>query len=313
MSSLQQRGKKNDHSEIIVRRRSKKGHGEEMHGGAWKVAFADFTMAMMALFMVLWIVQPQNQANAAAADMETNPLVDGGAGIFDGSSRTPLDLDGVPVHINAREDQGNEAMTPQDKTDVTATTPALAHIPVDLQELASLMETLAQQLDANANIEVQIVPQGLRVLIKDDQQRFMFERGSARLNPYFKDLLDRLAGILATVENKLIISGHTDATQYSANASYNNWNLSGDRALQARNVLVASGMPAQSVLQVTAQADVVPLKPDAPKDGANRRIELLLLTTQAEELYRELFGDGLVRANFSEQGAALVDPELVQP
>lgn len=308
MSALKPRGKKGEEQEIIVRRRSKKGH-DDLHGGAWKVAFADFTMAMMALFMVLWIVQPQNKANAAAADMQTNPLVDGGAGVFDGNSRTPLDLDGVPVHINARQEYGNEALTPRDNSDAAVNQPGRPqHVQVDLKELATLMETLAQQLDADANIEVQVVPQGLRVLIKDDQKRFMFERGSARLNPHFKILLDRLAAILATVDNKLIISGHTDATQYSSRSNYNNWNLSGDRALEARNVLVAAGLPAASVLQVTAQADVVPLKPDSPEDGANRRIELLLLTTQAEDLYRQLFGDGLVRANFSEQGAALVTP-----
>ncbi len=310
MSSLKQRSKNGGEHEVIVRRRSKKGHGDE-HGGAWKVAFADFTMAMMALFMVLWIVQPQNKANASAAEMMSNPLVEGGAGIFDGSSRTPLDLDGVPVHINARQQQGNEALTPQDQVDHSANMPVPGPVPMDLRELAVLMKDLAVQLDADANIEVQVVPQGLRILIKDDQQRFMFERGSARLDPHFQTLLNRLAGILAKVDNKLIISGHTDATQYSAKSGYNNWNLSGDRALRARNVLVDAGLPAKSVLQVTAQADVVPLRPDKPEDGANRRIELLLLTVRAEALYRELFGDNLAKVNYGENGADLVQPAAV--
>lgn len=296
----------NDH-EIIIKRRSRRNY-DDGESGAWKVAFADFTLAMMALFMVLWIVQPQNKALTSAADMASNPLVDGGAGIFDGSSRTPLDLDGVPMHINGRQERGNEALTPQSVSDQAVRTPGQATAPLNLKDLASLMRALALQMDATANIEVQIVPQGLRILIKDDQQRSMFERGSVHLNTHFEKLLGRLAGVLATVDNKVIISGHTDATPYPAAAGYNNWNLSGDRALRARNVLVESGLPASAVLQVTAQADGAPVRPDAPEDGINRRIEILLLTAKAEILYRELFGDKQARVNFSARGGDLAAP-----
>jgi chemotaxis protein MotB len=295
-----------DH-EIIVRRRSKKAH-DDAHGGAWKVAFADFTLAMMALFMVLWIVQPQNQGETLAGDMAPNPMVDGGAGIFDGRSRSPLDLDGVPVQVNRRTAESNEATRPQSRSDDNATIPGEA-APMDLRELARMMEVLALQLDAEANIEVQVVPQGLRILIKDDQQRFMFERGSARLDPHFQQLLNRLAGVLAPIDNKLIISGHTDATAYRDNSHYNNWNLSGDRALRARNVMVDAGLPSGNILQVTAQADGMPLRPDTPEDGANRRIEILLLTAQAESLYRELFGDAQLRVDYSAEGINLVTPQ----
>ena len=117
-----------------------------------------------------------------------------------------------------------------------------------------------------------------------------------------------LAGILAKVDNKLIISGHTDATPYRTRAGYNNWNLSGDRALRARNVMVDAGLPSASVLQVAAQADVMPLRPEEPEDGANRRIELLLLTTRAEALYRELFGDAQAQVHYSPKGSDYVAP-----
>lgn len=276
-----QRGNKS--GEVIIKRRSKKGHTQE-HGGAWKVAFADFTLAMMALFMVLWVITPQNLAQTVAADKDSNPLVDGGAGIFDGTNRQPLDFEGLPKPRVERQESS------------------------DLQDLATLLKTLSVQLDAEANLEVQVVPQGLRILIKDDQQRFMFERGSARLNTDFEVLLTRLAGVIAQVDNKVIISGHTDAVPYPGDARYNNWNLSGDRALRARNVMVEAGLPARAVLQVTAQADGMPLLPEAPEDGANRRIEILLLTIQAEGLYRELFGDSQPRADYSTEGAELVSP-----
>lgn len=277
----------------IVKRRGKKDHGES-HGGAWKVAFADFTLAMMALFMVLWIIQPQmERSNPSYGEMESNPLVDGGAGVFDGSSRTPLELDGVPRTV------AHEPQRPRRDNDGSRRYGSSA----ELQELAAVMKGVASEVDALANLEVEVVPQGLRILIKDDQQRFMFERGKATLDPHFARLLGVLAGVLAKVDNKLIISGHTDATPYRQKNGYNNWNLSGDRALRARNTLVDSGLPAQAVLQVTAQADVMPLHPQDPLNGANRRVEILLLTSSAEALYKELFGDSYGKVSFSEGGA----------
>lgn len=288
--------------EVIVKRRKKSSH-DESHSGAWKVAFADFTLAMMALFMVLWVITPQNIQQTRAAEEMTNPLVDGGAGVFDGHSRTPLELEGIPLQPHRPE-------TPNATADhiANAHEPAKYSSPAELQELADLMQALALQLDAEANIEVQVVPQGLRILIKDDQQRFMFDRGSVKLNPHFVVLLQRLAGVLAQVGNKLIISGHTDSTPYKLTSGYNNWNLSGDRALSARHVMVDSGLTSSAVLQVTAQADVMPLRPETPEDGVNRRIEILLLTEKAEGLYRELFGDQQPRVDYSGQQAELVVP-----
>lgn len=281
--------------EVIIRRRSKKGH-EEAHGGAWKVAFADFTLAMMALFMVLWIVQPRMElSNPSYGDQESNPLVDGGAGIFDGTSTSPLELDGIPIRPAPREERKERAEADGSQRYGS---------PEELKTLAELMREVASEVDALANLEVEVVPQGLRILIKDDQQRFMFERGSATLNPHFRKLLGVLAGVLVKVDNKLIISGHTDATAYRQQNGYNNWNLSGDRALRARQALVDAGMASDSVLQVTAQADVMPLRPEDPQNGANRRVEILLLTTSAEALYKELFGDSYGHARVSESGAS---------
>ncbi len=284
--------------EIIIKRRSKKGHGDE-HGGAWKVAFADFTLAMMALFMVLWIIQPQMElSNPSYGEMESNPLVDGGAGIFDGTSTSPLELDGIPVRPpQAAGADKAESKREQDGSRNYGSTE-------ELKKLAELMREVASEVDALANLEVDVVPQGLRILIKDDQQRFMFQRGSATLNPHFQKLLGVLAGVLSKVDNKLIISGHTDATPYRQNNGYNNWNLSGDRALRARNALVDAGLAERSVLQVTAQADVMPLHPEDPQSGANRRVEILLLTASAEALYKELFGDSYGQVRFSESGAS---------
>jgi chemotaxis protein MotB len=334
-----------DAHEIIIKRRAKKGH-DEAHGGAWKVAFADFTLAMMALFMVLWIVQPRIDTPTSEQASLNDPLVDGGAGIFDGRSITPLDLDGIPIQVAPRRDEQNQALNPQSapragsapllgdgSTRLSAQELAklspqqreqlsqeqLALLeklkpyygePQQMRILVELMEQLAQQLDAQANIEVQVVPQGLRILIKDDQQHFMFSRGSSQLDPRFAKMLQSLAVILGKVHNPLIISGHTDAMPYrGVVGGYNNWNLSGDRALRARNVMVEAGLPAAAVLQVTAQADGAPLLPADPQNGANRRIELLVLTSQAEQLYRDLFGEGQLRADLNGPPAAAAKPQ----
>lgn len=296
--------------EVIVKRRKKSGH-EESHSGAWKVAFADFTMAMMALFMVLWVITPQNPKQTAAAEQITNPLVDGGAGVFDGNSKTPLEMPGVPVQPD-NINEPNKTDPQEEHKEANKAEPVKYSSPAELKALAELMQAMALELDAQANVEVQVVPQGLRILIKDDQQRFMFERGSVQLHPHFTTLLQRLAGVLAKVGNKLIISGHTDSVPYKTVQGYNNWNLSGDRALRARNVMVESGLTPASVLQVAAQADVMPLRPDAPEDGANRRIEILLLTIKAEGLYRELFGEQQARVDYSGEKAELVLPHPLE-
>lgn len=306
------------HSEIIIKRRSKKGHDDE-HGGAWKVAFADFTLAMMALFMVLWIVHPQTEPQpVAVGDQDANPVVDGGAGVFDGASRTPVELDGMPQPIKTPEkpapqlalDAGKQGKAGEQAKDASAQQDGRQYDSNDdLRELAELIREVSGKVDALANIEVTVVPQGLRILIKDDQQRFMFARGQASLDPHFQTLLGALSGVLAKVQNKLILSGHTDAVQYRRPDGYNNWNLSGDRALRARNVMVDSGLPAAHVLQVAAQADVMPLRPEDPENGANRRIEILLLTRRAESLYREIFGESYAQVHYSASGAKLIEPQ----
>lgn len=293
------RTREDKHAQIIVKRRSKRGHNEHQ-SGAWKVAFADFALAMMALFMVLWVIQPQADAERIAKGVLASSVIEGGAGVFDDLSPVPVafesmpEFDGVPRRQDVQlSDSRSEAVQRYDSE-------------ADLQALARLMALLAERTDSKSNLEVHVVPQGLRILIKDDDKRFMFERGSATLDPHFRSLLMTLAQALAKVQNKLIISGHTDAVPYRDSLGYDNWNLSGDRALQARSVLVNSGLPAQGILQVSAQADVMPLRPEDPMSGANRRIELLVLTEQAETLYRQLFNE-----NFAHYSLGAVD--YVQP
>jgi chemotaxis protein MotB len=151
----------------------------------------------------------------------------------------------------------------------------------ELGELATSINTIARDAHMEANLEMEIVPQGLRVLIKDDQNRNMFERGSAQIMPFFKTLLVELAPVFDSLDNKIIITGHTDAMAYKNNI-YNNWNLSGDRALSARRAL--------EVMQVSAMADQMLLDAKNPQSAGNRRIEIMVLTKSASDTLYQYFG-----------------------
>lgn len=159
----------------------------------------------------------------------------------------------------------------------------------ELGELATSINTIARDAHMEANLEMEIVPQGLRVLIKDDQNRNMFERGSAQIMPFFKRLLVELAPVFDSLDNKIIITGHTDAMAYKNNI-YNNWNLSGDRALSARRVLEEAGMPEDKVMQVSAMADQMLLDSKNPQSAGNRRIEIMVLTKSASDTLYQYFG-----------------------
>ncbi len=161
----------------------------------------------------------------------------------------------------------------------------------ELSELAANINAIAKKNNMEANLEIEVIPQGLRVLIQDGHDRDMFQRGSASLTPFFRTLLTELAPTFNTIDNKIIISGHTDAVMYKNQAMYNNWNLSGDRALVARRVLEQAGLAKGKVLQVNAMSDQMLLDPEKPESARNRRIEIMVLTKTASDSLYEFFGD----------------------
>ena len=285
----------------IIRRQIKKHHAGH-HGGAWKVAFADFTLAMMALFMTLWIVN-----SVSKSDRENIVAALHGQSIFNGGGLTPLNKIGKkPItpsvsNKNVARNTLDKKSTPQETAQVTEETAKKVmdvnektallkkRSATELGELATDINAIARNAHMETNLEMEIVPQGLRVLIKDDQNRNMFERGSAKIMPFFKSLLVELAPVFDSLDNKLIITGHTDAMSYKSNI-YNNWNLSGDRALSARRVLEDAGMPQDKVMQVSAMADQMLLDAKNPESAGNRRIEIMVLTQSASDTLYQYFG-----------------------
>lgn len=293
----------------IIRRQIKKNHAGH-HGGAWKVAFADFTLAMMALFMTLWIVN-----SVSKSDRENIVAALHGQSIFNGGGMAPLNkLGKQPIAPGATSKnvtrKAPAKTTPEELAkiteenakkakDVNEKTVLLKQKSArELGELATDINTIARNAHMETNLEMEIVPQGLRVLIKDDQNRNMFERGSAKIMPFFKSLLVELAPVFDSLDNKIIITGHTDAMAYKGDI-YNNWNLSGDRALSARRVLEQAGMPGDKVMQVSAMADQMLLDSKNPESAENRRIEIMVLTQSASDTLYQYFG---------QQGEKIVEP-----
>ncbi|GAB6261790.1 OmpA family protein [Photobacterium sp. CCB-ST2H9] len=284
------------YNQIIIKRRRQNDH-DVGHGGAWKVAFADFMIALMALFLVLWIlaIVDQSERKAIVAHLNSSSLFDQGVGNpFDSStSLSPIDLGGEASDLSSH----NAAVTVTSFYDGNGDgqyTESLVQGTYDSQEqlkvLAKVVEELAKQASAEGNVHVDVTPQGLRIVLQDDFRENMFHRGSSQLTPFFEDLLLALAPIFKKIENPLIISGHTDAIRYSRSISdKTNWELSASRANVARQTLIAGGAPEKRVLQVAGMADKAPLNPETPSASENRRIELFVLTAAAARMVETLF------------------------
>lgn len=290
------RSKKQAHTTIIKRASRREYHAP--HGGAWKVAFADFTLAMMALFMVLWIM-------SSVTEEERKEVVSRltGESIFDGMVMSPLSSGGKAINgpnMIMPGMQGGAQTTEEIAKQIeqldqaSKATESLDDVTKrsqqEMVELARVIMEITKAFDAQSNLEMEIVPQGLRILIQDDQKREMFQRSSSILTPFFQRLLTQLAPVFNKIDNKVIITGHTDSSLYRDQMRYNNWNLSGDRALAARIALEQGGMVADKVIQVNAMADKMLLKPDQPLSAANRRIEIMVLTHAAADSLYQFFG-----------------------
>jgi len=280
-------------SRPIVIKRIKKVIGGH-HGGAWKIAYADFVTAMMAFFLLMWLLGSTATGDLnGIADYFKTPLkvaLQGGTGSGDSSSITRgggQDLTRATGQVKRGENR------PDRKTiNLQAAKSELAR--EDAARLAQLKERFTSALDSNARlaqvrdqIRLELTSEGLRIQVVDDQNRPMFDTGSARLKDYTREILREVANVLNGAENKIALSGHTDATPYSGGErGYSNWELSADRANASRRELVAAGLAEDKVLRVVGLAASMPLGPDDPFHPSNRRISIVVLNQQAEAAYR---------------------------
>jgi chemotaxis protein MotB len=305
---------KNDRP-IIVVKRVKKGRAGH-HGGAWKVAYADFVTAMMAFFLVMWLVTAVSKDKRAAIfeyfknpSMETGKSVKPAPGQMGpgGASTSPINLGGgldSPRTLASRKpDIGANPNLPvreqiadrkfDDKSSDKPETEELARARVkeaEHKKLETLMEELKEAVSKSQALQpfkdqllLDITPEGIRIQIVDAQNRPMFDVGSARLRDYTQSILHELTPYLSSVPNRISITGHTDIRPYPGQGGYSNWELSADRANAARRALVMAGLPDAKIARVVGLSSSVLFDRQDPQSPINRRISIVIMTKQAEE------------------------------
>ena len=288
----------NKKGEAIVKRVSRK-HDDDEHGGsAWKVAFADFCLALMCLFLVLWVMAASKAEKMAEMKQGTpGGIMDEGVGrrlsALGGPRGSLIDRQPVPSQgdtIAARRKVVNGDRDERGSGDHFAN--RRLESPAELYELSQVVKRLSSEAGLASNVASVVTPQGLRIMLHDTDQQGMFARGSSMPGDRFRTLLRRMGPLFAQIENQMLILGHTDALPYAdvGRSAYSNWSLSNDRAMSARLNLLAGGMRSDSVLQVVGMADRAPLDADHPRAGVNRRIELLILTSEHARALTAMFG-----------------------
>ena len=238
---------------IIIKKKGHHGHGH--HGGAWKVAYADFVTAMMAFFLVMWIVGQSPEVKAGVGGYFRDPgAYDGGKGVLPGVESTAAVQPGIP--------------------DEAAATRALEKAAEQMRDAIASMPEFAK---VSERIEIAITEEGLRIELREAPDDGFFGSGSASMKPQTIELLSVIGKELGQISNRVAVEGHTDSRPYAATAgSYTNWELSSDRANAARRVLTESGLSATQVEAVRGYADTRLRNKEAPLDPANRRISIIV-------------------------------------
>jgi chemotaxis protein MotB len=257
---------------IIKKVNKRGGHGGH-HGGAWKVAYADFVTAMMALFIVLWIVANNVTVRASVADYFRDPgaMSKTSSGVMNGVNSMKPFSDAQPTPPVVPPSQ------PPQPTG-TASPPQQAEMEKFRQEGDRLMQMIAAIPDLTKfkdQIEIKITKDGLRIELIEQAEGLFFDIGSARLKPDAMQLLRLIASRIGTFPNDVVIEGHTDSRPYTR-AGYNNWDLSTDRANSARRVIEEGGIRERQITSVNGYADRRLKNPDKPLDYANRRVTILV-------------------------------------
>ena len=278
----------------IVIKRVKKVVGMA-HGGAWKIAYADFVTAMMAFFLLMWLL-----GSVTAGDLKgiseyfKTPLkvaLQGGAGSGDSSSI----LKGGGQDLTRASGQVKYGDLPAEKRiiNIKAANQALARAErkKELEKLKELKASIEKAIDSSPKLQqfkkqilLDITSEGLRIQIVDEKNRPMFQLGSAELEPYTKGILQEIGKMLNEVPNKISISGHTDAAIYGGgDRGYSNWELSADRANASRRELILGGMADGKIVRVIGLSSAVLFTKDDPLNPVNRRISMIVMNKKAED------------------------------
>ena len=284
---------------IIVKRIKKQAHAA--HGGAWKIAYADFVTAMMAFFLLMWLLgstaKGELQGIAAYFNSPLQVAMAGGNGAGNSSSIIPgggNDLSKVHGQVRRSDSEAEKKSRVTAEAAKAAKAEAAQQDSRRMQALQAKIESLITESpklkEFKSQIRMEITPDGLQIQIVDDQSRPMFDSGSALVKPYMRDILREVGTALNNVENRVSLAGHTDASPYgNGDRGYSNWELSADRANASRRELVAAGMPDAKLVRVVGLAASDLMEPEKPNAPINRRISITVMTREAES---RLLGNG---------------------
>ncbi|MBX9977285.1 MAG: flagellar motor protein MotB [Alphaproteobacteria bacterium] len=279
-----------DDRPIIIKKIKKGGHGGH-HGGAWKIAYADFVTAMMAFFLLMWLLNATSEEQKRGIANYFDPITigeraGGGSGVMMGDSITSTEqtaqssMGAMTIKESKPQEKGSggpQAETGKDEEAEEATFQAeqasFESIQKDLQSAVQKDPELKEWL---SNLLIDETPEGLRIQIIDQQEKSMFPSGSSKMYDHTKKLLEHVSKIIQKVPNKISISGHTDATPYSTK-DYTNWELSSDRANASRRVLEESGLNDTRFLSVVGKESKDPFVKNDPFSPQNRRISIVLM------------------------------------
>jgi chemotaxis protein MotB len=274
---------------IIVKRIKKVAGGH--HGGAWKIAYADFVTAMMAFFLLMWLLgsTAKGDLNGIAEYFKT-PLkvaMQGGSGSGDSSSV----IKGGGRDLTRKAGQVKKGETEAEKKSYNLKAAKAELEKLEAQRLSILKKKLEAAINTNPTLKqfkrqllLDITAEGLRIQIVDEQNRPMFNLASADLQSYTKIILREIGGVLNDVPNRVSLSGHTDATVYAnGGRGYGNWELSADRANASRRELISGGMDEAKMLRVVGLGSSVSFGDAAPTDPINRRISIIVMNKRTED------------------------------
>lgn len=253
------------------------------HGGAWKVAYADFVTAMMALFIVLWILGTKQETKAAVAAYFRHPSVlKSGSGFL--NKEGLREYEQAVEQIRAESRESLRETLPPPGTDPRREAPVSAEAAAERGVLVRSAEELQQALQSTVSlrqladqVSIEFTPQGMRIQLQDLETIPLFELGSHEPTGVAGELLAAVARVLSPLPNQILVEGHTDSRRYSGERDYSNWELSGDRANAARRVLETSGVDPARIASVIGYADRHLLAPEDPFSQRNRRISIIVV------------------------------------
>jgi chemotaxis protein MotB len=274
---------------IIIKRIKKSGGGH--HGGAWKIAYADFVTAMMAFFLLMWLM-----GSTATGDLQgiaeyfKTPLKVAMAG-GSGSGESSSIIKGGGSGLTRKIGEVNKAddTTAKKTYNLRAAQADLERM--EMERIKALKKRIEEVIEARPNLKafknqllIDITAEGLRIQIVDAQNRPMFALARAELQPYTREILREIGNTLNGVPNKISLSGHTDANMYTnGEKGYSNWELSADRANASRRELIAGGMEDAKVVRVVGLSSAVLFDKENPFNPINRRISIIVMNKKAEE------------------------------